>query len=51
MSLNILQVNEQEISHLYKSEFNKTREKQVMLLILTDDQKQHYVAVKNSNLY
>ena len=26
MSLNILQVNEQEISHLYKSEFNKTRE-------------------------
>ena len=27
MSLNILHVNEQKISHLYKSEFNKTREK------------------------
>ena len=49
MSLNILQVNEQKISHLYKSEFNKTREKQAILLILTDDQKQHSVAVKNLN--
>ena len=29
VALNILQVNEQKISHLYKSEFNKTKEKQV----------------------
>ena len=43
-----------KISHLYKSEFNKTREKQSILLILTDDKfnfplKQHFVAVKNLN--
>ena len=52
IALNILQVNEEKISHLYKSEFNKTKEKQVILLILTDDnspQKQHYLAVKRLN--
>ena len=49
MSLNILQVNEQKISHLYKSEFNRTREKKAILIILSDDQKQHYVAVKKLN--
>ena len=46
IALNILQVNEQKISHLYKSEFNKTGEKQVILLIITDGQKQHYLTVK-----
>ena len=49
VALNVLQVNEQKISHYYKSEFNKTREKQSTLLILTDEQKQHNVAVKNLN--
>ena len=33
VALNILRVNEQEISHYYKFEFNKTREKQAILLI------------------
>ena len=53
IALNVLQLpnneHDKKISHLYKSEFNKTREKQVILLILTDDEKQHYVAVKNLN--
>ena len=44
IALNILQINEQKISHFYKSEFNKTREKQVILLVINDDnfQKHHY---------
>ena len=56
IAMNVLYVQSDtgKISHLYKSEFNKTREKQSILLILTDDecnspQKQHYVAVKNLN--
>ena len=49
IALNILQVNEQKISHLYKSEFNKIREKQVILLMIDDDKKQHYLAVKRLN--
>ena len=55
IALNVLITpNNKKISHLYKTEFNKTRKKQVILLILTDDecnspQKQHYVAVKNLN--
>ena len=47
ITLNILQVNnEQKISHLYKSEYNRTRENKVILLILED---KHYVAIKNLN--
>ena len=47
IALNILQVNnEQKISHLYKSEYNRTRENKVILLILED---KHYVAIKNLN--
>ena len=49
IALNILQVNEQKISHFYKSEFNKTREKQVILLMINDDEKQHCLAVKKLN--
>ena len=51
IALNILHVenNFKKISHAYQSEFNKTREKQVILLIITDGQKQHYVCVKNLN--
>ena len=48
IALNVLQANEQKISQYYKSEFNKTRKRQVILLILTDDecnspQEKHYV--------
>ena len=51
IALNILSIlhNTEKISHVYKSEFNKTREKQVILLMITDGQKQHYTAVKNLN--
>ena len=49
IAMNVLQEVERKISHLYKSELNKTRENHVILLILSDHQKQHYVAVKNLN--
>ena len=49
IALYILQVNEQKISHFYKSEFNKTKEKQVILLVINDNEKQHYLAVKRLN--
>ena len=51
IALNILCIpyNTEEISQCYKSEFNKAREKQVILLIITDGQKQHYLVVKNLN--
>ena len=49
VALNILSIphNTEKISHVYKSEFNKTREKQVTLLMITDGQKQHYTAVNS----
>ena len=47
--LNVLQVNEQKISRLYKSEFNKTRERQAILLMIRKNEKQHYFAVKRFN--
>ena len=34
--LNVLGEADKKISPLYKSEFNKTREKQVILLMITD---------------
>ena len=50
IALNVLHTqSDEKISHLYKSEFNKTREKQVILLIILGNEKQHYVAVKNLN--
>ena len=49
IALNILQVNEQKISRFYKSDFNKAREKQVLLLMINDNEKQHYLAVKRLN--
>ena len=56
IALNVLYVQSdtEKISHLCKSEFNKTREKQVILLMITDDeynspQKQHFLAVKRLN--
>ena len=53
IALNILitlnNKDNKKISHYYKSEFNKTRGKQVILLMITDSQKQHYLAVKRLN--
>ena len=51
IALNSLQIphNAREMGRVYKSEFDKTREKQVMLLIITDRQNQHYTPVKNLN--
>ena len=31
------------------SDFNKTREKEVILLMINDNEKQHYLAVKRLN--
>ena len=49
IALNVLLVNEQKISHLYKFEFNNTREKHGILLMISDNKKQHYIAVKKLN--
>ena len=54
IALNVLQINDnvnspQKISHLYKSGFNRTRKNKEILLIISDNEKQHYVAVKNLN--
>ena len=49
IALNILQHSDEKISHVYNSEFNKTREKQVILLIISDGKKQHRIFVKNIN--
>ena len=47
IALNVLNTEKQQKrSHLYKSEFNKTREKRVILLMTNDNEKQHYLAVK-----
>ena len=45
-------VSERKISQYYKPEFNRTREPQTILLMITNDdydQKQHYLFVKNLN--
>ena len=47
IALNVLQ--EVKKSQYYKSKFNKTSEKQVILLMITDGQKQHYLTVKILN--
>ena len=49
IALHVLQEVDKQISHFYNSEFNKTKENKAILLILTDDQKQHYAAVKILN--
>ena len=33
------------MSHFYKSEFDKTRENKAILLMISDNEKQHYLAV------
>ena len=47
-TLNILYVphNTEKIRHAYKSKYNLTRENQVILLMITDGEKWHYLAVK-----
>ena len=49
MCLNILYVpyNTKEIRHAYKSKYNLKRENQVILLMITDGEKWHYLAVKS----
>ena len=48
IALNILYVshNTKKISHAYKSKYKLTRENQVILLMITDGEKFHYLAVK-----
>ena len=48
IALNILYVphNTEKIRHEYKSEYNLTRENQVILLMITDREKWHYLPVK-----
>ena len=38
--------NTEKIRHAYKSKYNLTRENQVILLMITDGEKWHYLAVK-----
>ena len=49
IALNILYVphNTEKICHVYKSEYNSTRENQVILLMINDGEKWHYLAVKS----
>ena len=54
IALNILYVpyNTEKIRHPYKSKYNLNRENQVILLMITDGEKWHYLAVKSlSALY
>ena len=48
IALNILYVphNTEKIRHVYKSKYNLYHENQVILLIITNDKKWHYLAVK-----
>ena len=47
IALNILKIQEQEkISHHYKSRYNKTRKNKTVLLMITDNDKEHYIFVK-----
>ena len=49
IALNILYVSHstEKIRHAYKSKYIVTPENQVILLMITDDEKWHYLAVKN----
>ena len=48
IALNILYMlyNTEEIRHIYKSKYNLERENQVIILMITDAKKWHYLAVK-----
>ena len=49
IALNILYVpdNTEKIRHAYKSKHNLNCKNQVILLMITDGERQHYLAVKN----
>ena len=49
IALNILYVphNTEKIRHAYKSKYNSIRENQVILLMITDGEKWHYLAVRS----
>ena len=49
IALNILYVphDNKKICHAFKSKYNSTRENQVILLMITDGEKWHYLAVKS----
>ena len=50
IALNVLCTHSDEkISHFYKSESNKIRESKVILLMISNNEKQHYLAVKRLN--
>ena len=50
-ALNNLQVphNEIKITHAYKSEYNRKRKNQVLLLMTSDGEKWHYIALKRKS--
>ena len=43
--------NTEKICHAYKSKYNLTRENQVILLLITDGEKWHYLAVKSLSAF
>ena len=43
--------NAKEIRHAYKSKYNLKRENQVILLMITDREKWHYLAVKSLSAF
>ena len=50
IALNILTTQKQgKLSHYYKFKYNKIRENKVILLMITDNNKKHYVFVKKLN--
>ena len=51
VALNVLYVphNTEKIRHAYKSKYNLTRENEVILLMITDGEKWHYLVVKRSS--
>ena len=53
VALNILYVprNTKEIRHTYKSKYNLNRENQVILVMITDGKKWHYLAVKSLSAF
>ena len=53
IALNILYVphNTEKIRHAYKSKYNLNRENQVILLMITDGEKWHYLAVKSLSAF
>ena len=46
LNISYMTYNTEEIRRAYKSKYNLERENQVNLLMITDDKKWHYLAVK-----